>query len=534
MQILWALGLAATLAGAEKEGATKADAYPLSPEMTLIERDIRSPEYVKILEDMIPTELAAEWQRAVNPDDATSFAMQHGGLKKVQADPALRAAYDQRQQIVTAFLDIVRNEYRRRMMVAPFDKGADAMKVPTAAGKASGAAKIEVVHATPEAAGQWYRWRGANGQGIAHSDKPPLHWSADKNVVWKAKLPGVGNSSPVLWGEHIYLTSSTAEGETRSVLCLDLAGKLVWQQDFTVPKMERKVRDKNGFASATVCTDGDAVFAFLGNIGIVCIGCDGALRWKQEVGSFDGTWGPAASPMLYKESVILVQDQHPGPSIRIALDKATGKEVWRSDDDGSMGWCTPVTLRIDGRDVMIYSSNERLIACDPSTGKELWFCEGVTREPVPSIITGNGLIYCTSGRNGPTIAVQPGGSGNVTKTHLVWSVVRGGPHVPSPVLAADRIFLINDRGILSCLNALTGETVYQKRLQGKFSASPLAVGPYLYVPSEEGVTYVLRVAGDYELVSENDLGEPILASFALVNDRLYIRTPSTLYCIEEK
>lgn len=508
--------------------------YPLSPEMVLLERDAGTDEYQVILRDMIPTELAAEWQRAVNPDDAESFAKSHGGREKVLRDRALNAAYEQRRKITSNFLAVMRAEYERRGQKAPFDQGQAAMKVPAARGTAAQEVTIEPIHPSAAAAGQWYRWRGPSGQGntsLAKDDEIPLQWSDKENILWKAELLGNGNSSPVLWEDRIFVTTSSEDGKTRSLVCLNKQdGNLSWKRDVPVKVLEKSVIAKNGHASSTPTTDGERVFAFLGNAGMVAWDLDGTLLWKADLGTFDGMHGPGASPVLYDDLAILVQDQN-NASLSIALEKKTGRVRWRQDRPGCMGWCTPVVLRVDGRDELLYSSDSRLVSLDPATGKELWSCEGPTREPVPSIVFGKGLIYCTSGRNGPTLAVVPGGGGDVTSSHLVWTAARGGPHVPSPVLVDSLLYLVNDRGILTCLDALTGETVYQKRLNGKFSASPIAIADRLYLASEEGPTYIIQTGRKFEIAATNDLGEPLLASLALQDGILFARTPSAVWAI---
>jgi outer membrane protein assembly factor BamB len=500
--------------------------------MQLLERDIQSAEYRASLREMLITELAAEWQRAVNPDDADSFAKSHGGVDAVKKRTDLRQAYERRDRIVTQFLALMRDEYARRKQKAPFDEGTTALEVPKGKGRAPGAATIEMVHPVAAAARQWYRWRGPTGQGNVSQAAPLLRWSPTENVVWKTRIPDQGNSSPVIWENHIFLTSATPNGRSRSVLCVSRAdGRVVWQRSVPVAKIERMIRDKNGYASATPVTDGKRVWSFLGNAGIVCLDFEGNLLWRTDLGSFDGTWGPGASPVLYDRLVILVQDQSEPSSLAVALDKNTGKIKWRRTREAAMGWCTPVVLRINGRDELIFTSNRRLIGCDPRTGDELWFCGGPTHEPIPSIVTGAGMIFCSSGRNGPTLAVRPGGSGDIGETHLVWSAIRGGPHVPSPVYVAGFIYLVSDRGILSCLDAETGRTVYQKRLDGVYSASPIATPEYVYFTNEAGETRIVPVGREFNVFAANPLNEPVLASLAVHDGRIFARSANHLWCL---
>lgn len=486
---------------------------------------------------MLVTDLAAEWQRAVNPDDAPSFASRHGGIDGVFRDPGLRAGYQRREQITKDFLSLMRQEYQRRKLKAPFDEaGAVTMTAPKASSRQLPiGGGVSVVHPNADAARQWYRFRGPTGQGTVEGAAIPLHWGPASNICWKTELPGRGNSSPVIWGDRIFLTCADEKGVSRSVVCADrTTGGIAWERRFDVAVLERMVRDKNGFASSTPAVDGERVYVFLGNAGVICLDFEGNQKWQADLGRFDGTWGPGASPILYRGLVILNQDQSkPSSSFCVALDRDTGRVIWRSDRAASMGWCTPMVFAIKGagRDEMIFASAEMLFAVDPATGRALWNCGGPTREPIPAVVTGNGLIYCTSGRNGPTLAVRPGGSGDVTDSMLVWSALRNGPHVPSPALVGHRLLLVNDHGILTCLDALTGATLHQRRLGGKFSSSPIVSGDLVYFTNEDGVTTVIRAEGSFEAVAENELGEPVLASFAAADGRLFIRSPKTLYCI---
>jgi outer membrane protein assembly factor BamB len=290
------------------------------------------------------------------------------------------------------------------------------------------------------------------------------------------------------------------------------------------------VRDKNGFASSTAVVDGERVIAYFGAGGLVCFDMEGKLLWHHPT-PFESTHGSAASPLLYEDLVILIHDQNKGSSLCIALDKRTGKLVWSRPRAKSMGWCTPVVVRASGRDELLYAGGETLKAYDPRTGDELWTLDGPTKEVVPTIVIGPELIYSASGRQGPTLGVVPGGSGNVNETHLVWRTVRGGPHVPTPVLLDDRLYVVNDFGIASCLDAKTGDFVWQERLRDKFSASGVFAGGHFYFCSETGITYVVKPGDKLDVIAQNDLAEPILASPAALAGRLYIRAGRTLYCI---
>ena len=231
--------------------------------------------------------------------------------------------------------------------------------------------------------------------------------------------------------------------------------------------------------------------------------------------------------------MVLFQEHNRGKSVGVAVDKATGEVRWQIERPAALGWCTPLPLRVDGRDELVYGASKLVLGLDPKTGGELWRCSGPTREVVPTVVYANGFIYSCSGRNGPTLAIRPGGLGDVTESHLVWKSNRGGPHVPSPVVVDDLIHFANDTGIMTCLDALTGKTVYQKRLRGKFTASPVAADGKLYFTNEDGETFVLKQGREPEILSVNPIGETVLASIAVLGGKLYMRGEEHLYAIGE-
>jgi hypothetical protein len=291
------------------------------------------------------------------------------------------------------------------------------------------------------------------------------------------------------------------------------------------------VRDKNGFASATPVTDGERVTAFLGSCGLVCYDFDGKLVWHYDAMKFDTTHGTGSSPVLYRDLVIFVHDQNRTDSIAVALDKQTGEVRWQTQRKRAMTWSTPVVVRVGDHDELIFAGGETVKGYDPMTGKELWSLSGPTHEVIPVIVVGDSLIFSASGRNGPTIGLRPGGSGDVTETHFAWRTVRGGPHVPSPILVGGRLYTVNDTGIATCLDAATGQLVWQDRIRDRFSASPIEAGGLMYFASETGITYVLRAGDKMDIVAENDFGTPILASPAVAGGRIILRTQGELVAI---
>ncbi len=537
-RLLSCLTACLVLAGLVLSAAEVDRKYPLDPPLKVLADDVKNPEYRKlVLEKMLITDLAAEWQRVETADNPESFLSKHGGKDRVFADPDLKGAYDRRTQIRTDFLNLMRAGYKRYKKVPPFDKGEKAEIGGTTLRKADlSGVSLHCVPVSPEAERQWPGFRGPTGQGHARQSDLPLEWNKDgKNIVWRMPVPGKGNSSPVVWGDRIFLTSSDETGKERAVHCFSRQdGKLLWTAKAPVRVPEPGVRDKNGYASATPVTDGERVISFLGSSGLLCHDFEGRQLWHHELPNLKTTHGTASSPILYRDLVILVQDQNQRDSIFLALDRKTGSKVWEGQRPRAMTWSTPVIVRVGNRDEMLFAGAEMVKAYDPLTGKELWTFSGPTREVIPVIVVGKNLVYSSSGRNGPTIALRPGGAGDITEKSLVWRSTRSGPHVPSPILVGDLLFTFNDLGIVTCLESETGDLIWQERLHDCFSASPLAAGDRIYIPGESGVTHVLRAGKKLEVLARNDMGAPILASLAAIDRQLVLRTEKELVLIGKK
>jgi outer membrane protein assembly factor BamB len=512
--------------------------YPLDPQLKILAEDVKSPSYRElILKKMLITDLAAEWQRVETADNPESFLKKHGGKDKVEADPDLKRAYERRVQIRSDFLDLMREGYRRYKQTPPFDKGARAEEAGTAV-KDGGGARVRLAPVPPAdaAAGQWPRFRGPSGQGLTGLKSLPTKWDKDgTNVAWRVKVPGRSHSSPIAWGNRIFLTTASTDGKERALLCYAAAdGKLLWERKAPDAKPETGLWPKNTYATATPVTDGERVVAFLGSCGLVCWDLDGRPLWQSGEFQVKTMHGPGSSPLLWKDLVIFVHDQTAADSIFLALDKKSGKKVWQQPRPRSAGWSTPVVVRVGDHDELIQASAEAVRGYDPASGKELWVLKGPTVEVVPTVVIGKDLIYSASGRNGPFLGLRPGGRGDVTETHLVWRAVRGGPHVPTPLYLNGRLYTVNDTGIATCLDAETGKVIWYDRIRDTFSASPVEAGGLLYFPAESGVTYVLRAGDKFEVVAKNDLGSPILASPAVVGGRLILRTQEELVCVGAK
>ena len=407
--------------------------------------------------------------------------------------------------------------------------------LPSARLGAQTAAAVELIGETGEAASYWPRWRGPSGQGLVTGTNYPDRWSAKENVKWKSPVPGSGNSSPIVWGDRIFLTTAHNNGQRVSILAYRRSdGTKLWET-FAPDGRQGWTHDKNGFASATPSTDGQRVYVSLGARGLLAVDLNGKIAWHQELGQIDNYHGPAGSALLYKDRVILYQDQRSNAFIA-AFDARSGKPVWRTPRRESVGWGTPVAVRVGGRDEIIVNSQSRVYGYDPETGKELWRCDGTTFEVIPTPVVAHGLVFCSSGRQGPTLAIRPGGSGDVTGTHVAWQSPRGSPFVPSPIVYDDYLYMVNDmQAVATCFEARTGKTTWQGRLgvarREGFSASPVVVDGKIFFTNDDGETFVLRAGPTFELLHVNDIGEPTLASPALVDGRWYIRTASNLYAV---
>lgn len=395
---------------------------------------------------------------------------------------------------------------------------------------------------TSDDAGQWPGWRGPDATGIAPSGSPAIRFSDTEGVRWKTVVPGQGNSSPVVWGDRVLLTSALDDAARTqlAILCFDRGnGRLLWQS--RAGPADGRTHVKNGYASASAATDGRRIFVFFGSTGLFCYDFSGKQLWRADLGRLDHQWGTAASPVLYGNTVIQLCDGEQ-QSYLAAFDQPTGRQVWRAPRASNACWSTPVLVRLRSRagertELIVNgtgadrSDDCRVIAYDPADGRELWCVSGTTSLVTPTMLVGGGLVYSTSGRNGPIMAIRPGGSGNVTGSHVVWRASRGGPYIPTGVVYRNRLYLIGDSGWLSCYDAGDGRQIWTARLRGAFSSSLVAADGRIYATSEQGVVYVVAAADSFELLAENPMHARCLATPAVVQGELLIRTEGELYCI---
>jgi outer membrane protein assembly factor BamB len=292
---------------------------------------------------------------------------------------------------------------------------------------------------------------------------------------------------------------------------------------------------KNGHASATPATDGQRIYVSFGARGLLALDMDGKIQWHRDLGEMDAYHGTAGSPLLYKDRLILYQDQASNSFIA-AFDTRTGRTLWFTRRAASVGWGTPIAIRVIDHDEIIVNGQLKVQAYNPDTGQELWSCGGTTYEVIPTPVVGYGMVFCSSGRAGPTLAIRPGGRGDVTRSHVAWTSPRGSPFVPSPILYGEYLYMVNDmQSIVTTFEAPSGKVMWQNRLgvarREGFSASPVAVDGKVFFTNDDGETFVLKAGSTFELLHVNRIGEATLATPALVDGRWYIRTERSLFAV---
>ena len=394
---------------------------------------------------------------------------------------------------------------------------------------------LAVQAAEPESS-NWSRFRGPAGTGISSASNVPVEFGPS-DVVWKTELPVVGHSSPVEWGDRIFVTGAKAQGESveRHVICVDAkSGKILWDQTAAVVAGE-SLHKMNSWATPSCVTDGERVVAFFGAGGLHCFDNAGVKQWSRDLGTFPGGWGVGASPIIFEEMVIQNCDAE-GDSFLVALNKKTGEEIWRTPREAKPrgGWSTPIVIDVKGHQELVLNGEFGVAAYNPNTGEPLWTCTGFNGRGTPAPVWGHGLLYVVNGKSGDVYAVKPGGRGDVTKSHMAWHTDRrGGRDLPSPILVDDCLVAISMAGIATGYDAHTGEEWWKERLGGNYSGSPIAVGGKVYALAEDGSVMVIKAGKKYELVAKNELGgrsgEIFRSSLGVVGDELLFRSVRTLY-----
>jgi len=395
----------------------------------------------------------------------------------------------------------------------------------------------------------WPRFRGPGGMGVSQAEGLPVTWSENENIAWKTPLPGAGASSPIVFGERIYLTSYTGylvPGESggslddleRHLICLQRDdGTIQWDTSVKAQLPEEdQIRD-HGYAGNTPAADAERVYAFFGKTGVFAFNHQGDEVWQADVGSGTSGWGTSASPVLY-EDLVFINASVESESL-IALDRKTGREKWRAEGIRE-AWNTPVLVETaSGDEELVIATHGKVFGFEPDTGERLWSCDtDITWYMVPSLVAADGIVYVLGGRSGTAaLAVRTGGRGDVTNTHRLWTSKKGS-NVTSPIYHESRLYWMHEKiGIAYCANAKSGELVYQKRLSGagQVYASALLADGKIYYTNRSGRTFVVAAKPEFELLATNELrdGSQFNASPAVAGKQLLIRSDKYLYCIGE-
>lgn len=408
--------------------------------------------------------------------------------------------------------------------------------------------EVALVKAQTKASANWPAWRGPDGRGVIHHGNSPLTWDAKKNVRWKVALPGPGNSTPIVWGDKVFLTQALDGGKRRAFIAFDRNdGKKLWQREVPCNVVETSHK-QNPPCSASAVTDGQAVYAHFFSAGVVAHDLDGNKLWQRDLGPVVSRWGNGSSPIIYKDLLILFHGPGEPSSFLIALDKRTGKTVWKSDESAINSpvfgsWSTPVIVRAGERDELIMPlPGERIggegmfKAYDPATGKALWTCRGLGNEIYAMPVVGDkaDLVVGISGHNGPLLAVRLGGQGDVTNSHKAWQQAGKNPQrIGSGVMHQGRLYITDAPGFVACLDAPSGKTIWKERLGEQLWGSLLLAKDRLYVTSLEGTTFVLAAGPEFKLLARNEIREPTYAAPAPAGNELFLRTHEHLYCIRK-
>jgi len=361
-------------------------------------------------------------------------------------------------------------------------------------------------------------------------------------VLWKTPLPGAGVSNPIAWDDRVFVTASDGpKHDELHVLCIALrSGAVLWDRRLWGTAPTHYHASKSSMATPSPVTDGHFVYAFFGTGDVVCLDFDGKLQWHRslagEYGQFENRFAASSSPLLDGQLLIL-QCDHYGRSYVLAIDAALGSNRWKVDrPDAWLSWSSPQIVREPktGRRQLVLCGSERIDAYEPATGEKLWTLPGLTRECIPTPVVCDDLLIATSGPRGTSYALRPGGRGKLADNRVVWKSTLGTPFVPSPIVVRGKYYLVDDRGIGTCLDARTGKVHWRKRLGGNFTASPVAAEDRIYFVNEAGTTKVVDGTTDaYRELAQSEIGESVYASPAIASGRILLRTSERLWCLGE-
>jgi outer membrane protein assembly factor BamB len=397
-----------------------------------------------------------------------------------------------------------------------------------------------VFSASLAVADNWPSWRGPTGQGYCDEKNVPLKWGEKENVRWKIPLADHGNSTPVIWKDRIFLTQANKGGTLRSLICFDRKdGKQLWQKDVEYKGAEKNW-DPKWYCNASPTTDGERVVVSFGSAGVYCYDFTGKELWSRtDLGQWEHQFGNGASPVLYGDTVIqwCGPNEKAGRNFLIAINKATGKTAWEHDEkEGS--WATPVVVKADGKDQLVFGVGAFLKAFDPKTGKELWKCDGLQSYVYTSALVAHGVAVGMSGYGKSSIAVKLGGTGDISKDRLWRHEKPANQRVGSGVIVGEHVYIVDDDGSPRCYELTTGKNLWadEVKLKGPTWGSMVHADGRLYILMRDGTTVVLAAKPKYEILATNKLapGEQTNSSVAISDGDIVIRTTKHLWCIAEK
>jgi len=394
-------------------------------------------------------------------------------------------------------------------------------------------------------AADWPQFRGPGGQGHSEARNLPLTWSETENITWKVPIAGLGWSSPSIQGSQIWVTTAIDEGKLLHAIALDRStGRLL--HDIEVFQLDDpgKVHSKNSHASPTPLIEGERVYVHFGAHGTACLTTDGKIVWKTQDLKHNHRHGPGGSPVIFEDLLILNCD---GSDVQfvVALDKNTGEIRWKKKREHigedrltgksnvPMAYTTPLLVDINGTTQLLSCGADSIVAYNPHNGEEYWWFRYDGYSNVPRPVVGKGLVFISSGYDRPEFyAVRVDGSGDVTETHLGWNMKKAAPLNPSPLMVGDELYLVSDNGIATCLDAVTGEQHWQERIGGNFSASPTFADGRIWLLDEDGTATVIAPGKTYQVLATNKLDGRTLATPAMVDETIFLRTDTHLYRLE--
>jgi outer membrane protein assembly factor BamB len=396
-----------------------------------------------------------------------------------------------------------------------------------------------VLLAAGSGAEDWPVWRGPRCDGTVLDSGFPTTWSATENVKWKTDLPGTGHSSPVVSKGKVFVAGCIEGEKKRMLYCLDRAsGGILWEKCVVTAELEKK-HNENSWASSTPAADGERVYITFYDqpqLRVFCFDYQGNLAWEKNPGEFHSMHGFCSPPMLYKNLVIVNGDQDAKAFI-VALDKLTGREVWRADrPNRTRSYCPPVVIESQGKKQLVLTGSKCVASYDPDTGAQNWIINGPTEQFVSSMVYNDGVLLLTAGfPEHWVMAIDPNGHGNVTKSHVLWAKQKEGGYVPSPVAYQGKLFLVDDRGVASCWDVNTGKQYWKERLSGKgHHASAIASEGRIYFTADDGVTFVVNASEQFEVVARNPLGDRVFASPAFSDGDIFLHSAKAVWCIGKK